>query len=195
LLWLGLTASFVVMGVGIASFQSSLGISGTIATSEASAQFVNNPRITDKHLTARVYEDDEDKNDSGAMGHDETVITQDTSGDDEESNKPSLSAVLERDKKAIDITIEDAYPGDVYKLHYQVENTGSIPIELSLRDESEEKNISIEDNNLEDNNLNPQEMTTGELEITLSGSKEDLTSGTEEYGISVELSYEQWNAK
>jgi len=180
------------MGVGIASFQSGIGISGTITIAEANAQFVNNPSLTDKHLTERVQEDDEDKNDSGAMQYDETVSTEDTSSDDD-NNKPSLSAVLGACSKNIDVTVEDAYPGDVYKLHYQVENTGSIPIELNFSDESDEQNINI-DNNVEDNKLNPQEMTTGELEITVSGSKEDLTSGTEEYGISVELSYEQWNA-
>jgi len=91
------------------------------------------------------------------------------------------------------ISIDNAYPGDVYRLQYQVENTGSIPIELSLSDEPDEQNISI-NNSFEDNKLNPQEMTSGKLEITVGGSKEDLTSGTEVYGISVGLSYEQWNA-
>lgn len=173
LICIALIASFGLMGFSFAFFQNAIWVSGTTSTGDVGARFVDNYKL-DAVLVDR-----------GA----------DRSQELEQLNKASFSAMLGRNGD-IKIKIEDAYPGDVYKLYYAVENTGNAPIMIRL-----EKNVRGQvlklankwDGHYTDDidSLLPGDILPGILVISVGESSAEPRDETEfrEYEISLELHY------
>jgi len=196
LLWFALTAAFSLMGFGMAAFQGSLYVSGTMGTAEAKACFSGNPHLYVYKLAERGQGDDSttvtEEQSAGSITH-EVVITnaetKNTTNDSEKNNAPILRAE-HHDDKNIAISIAGAYPGDVYTLQYTIENTGTIPVMLDLGSISDHPQLKVENSLHRGEFLGPGERADEVLTITIG----ENAKGGAEYRFSVELNYRQWNA-
>lgn len=170
-----LIASFGLMGFSFAFLHNPLLISGTTVTGSAGARFVDNFRF-DAELVER---------DSARL-----------QGFAEESDV-FFTAVQGRNGN-ISIIIEDAYPGDVYKLYYAVENIGSAPLAITLEEKTSGEGLSLNnkwDGHYTDDvdSLLPGEILPGMLVISVGQENPEETPSEAEYRhyeILVELHYE-----
>ncbi len=187
------------MGFSLAAFQSNLYVFGTLGTADCLVELEGNPHVYGFSLVER---DQDDKLDTDAqeqpaklMSHQVSIFTEaQTEGNEsskvpKKSNPPGMKA-FSNDAKSITVSIENAYPGDIYKLQYTVVNKGTIPVVIDLGSTSDNPHLKVENSLPLNAFLGSGERCDEELTITVAEGVE----GDKEYRFSVELSYKQWNA-
>ncbi len=191
LLWMALTAAFSLVGMGLASFQGHLFVSGTVDIGDCSVEFVGTPILDYEHLAERVTDDgstgDTTEYITDSMSHTVVVITDHSTSQNQENDNQASAPELNlgpHDDKSIKFNITNAYPGDIYKLGFEVENTGTIPVVMDLGaseiSQQEDENPSI--NGM---TLDPGESYSEELMIEVSESVEG------DFSYIVVLNYKQ----
>ncbi len=195
LLWLGLTVALSAMGVGLASFQSGLSISGTVGTGNADVRFILDKEPSYDAACREIEEPDADENgEPEAIEHDAEITTSEDSGSDEiemlDDPKIKVAPVSDREIK---VSIENAIKGDRFEVKYGVENpenTGSVPVTISVEDKADIEVLDV-DNELDtDKKLEPGDSVNGTLTIEVLCDEEE----THEDIMFIELAFEQWNA-
>ena len=99
-----------------------------------------------------------------------------------------VSADIWDQGKRITISVEDAHENDVYKLDYTIENKGSLPVKFDIALKSSDPALRLV-NTLPQKAIEPGESLGGKLRIKVGKGLEEFT----EYGLSVELYFNQWN--
>lgn len=181
--------SFGLIGFGFALFQGSLLVAGTSATGEVGARFVDNFKL-DSELVDRGAGDSVQSGQTFSSD-----LKNDSLPGPEQAGRPEVSAVLNRNGN-ISIKIDDAYPGDVYKLYYAVENSGSAPLMIKLEKYASGDGLSLEntwDGHYTDDidSLLPGDILSGILVITVGDHSADLPDevGSREYEVIIELHF------
>lgn len=99
-----------------------------------------------------------------------------------------VNAYIYADNKKLSVFIDDAEPGDVYRLEYTVTTKGSVPVSFDLASGNSSPGLNVV-NTLPRRKLQPGESLTGGLMIEVGDSVEELTH----YGFYIELHFKQWN--
>ncbi len=194
-----LIAAFGLMGLSLSAFQSNLYVFGTMSTADFLVELEGKPHLYGYNLEDRGLGE---KSDTGPqeqpaklMTHQVSIVTEaETKGnegskDPKKSNPPSMKAFT-NDAKSITVSIENAYPGDIYRLQYTVINKGTIPVVIDLMSTSDNPHLKVENSLRPDEILGPGESRDEELTITVA----EGADADKEYHFSVELNYKQWNA-
>lgn len=192
LLWFALTASFALMGFSLAAFSDTLYVTGTMNTAECFAEITGSSlsaySLADRGEKDSAKKDNQDNpNDFFNYQVSTNLVVEDrSSGNDGNKSKPALNA--SNDESSISISIEDAYPGDVYRLRYWIENKGTIPIELDVGSASDHSHLKIDNSLFSGEYIEPGDSVSEELLIKVS----DHAEGHKNYNFSIELNYSQW---
>lgn len=172
------------MGLGFAAYQSTIFITGTASAAEASVGFVGRPHVYAEHLVARPKEEKTNQP-ASPMQHDIDF----NEDDDSSSNAELLLRAGYSGDKTISTTIENAYPGDIYKVQYTVENTGTIPVVFTLESLDDSPEMQVANSLHRDEQLRQGESLTEELTITIAEDLEEAVS----LEFSLDLTFRQWN--
>lgn len=195
-LWFVLTFSFSLMGISMAAFQSNILFVGSVGTAECFVELESDPLLYSLELADRGQQNKtkgehavEPK--SKILTHDIVINAIDTAGNDNvlvNIITPQLRAVIsDYENKNIEMTIVNAYPGDVYRLSYGIANKGTIPVIVTAIISNENQGLSISDSNII--KLEPGASEYEELTIKVNKS----VTEQESYSFKVQLLYEQWN--
>ncbi len=199
LICFALTTFFAFMGVGLAEFQSNVNIFGTMGTADCLVVFDGNPHIYGYSLVERdkglKVNTDAQKQPAELISHSVSIITEankkgsESSKDSKKIDPPNMK-VISNDDICITVKIDNAFPGDVYKLQYTVVNKGTIPVVIDLGSISDNPYLKVENSLHPSEFLGPGESCDEELTITVGEDAE----GNKNYSFSFQLAYRQWSA-
>jgi hypothetical protein len=149
LLWFALTASFSLMGVGMASWQSGMAIGGPMHTAHIGVEFTDS-------LGSQIQS-------SPPAGWEDPVAT------------ASINRVSE---KQLEINIQNAYPGLQVHFWYEVKNTGTLPLKRKDYNLSLPGDITTYQTSAPPNLIQVNSASVGEIFLQVSSDIEQQESYT-----------------
>lgn len=139
LIWFALTASFSMVGVGVAAWQGEHDIGGELGTAHIGVGF------TDYY-----------------GGNVESA----PSGDWDDSDTSAI--IYEESAKVLKIEINNAYPGFEVDFYYEIENTGSLPVKITKHEVTSSCRDVIVSNKLSAITIDVADLVSGDINIKVN---------------------------